>query len=134
MEMIAIAGNIGRDPELRDTRNGEHVLGFSVAVDQGKDRDGNKRDAKWFDCSIWGKRATSLEPYLSKGMKVSLTGRVSARAHDGKAYLQISVDQITMQGDGQRGGSDDRQRAVDRGGTQGGGYRREDDLDTEIPF
>ena len=105
MEMLAIAGNIGRDPELRTAGQNE-VLGFSVAVDQGKDTNGNKRDAKWFDCSIWGKRARALEPYLRKGLKVSLTGRVSAREHNGKAYLQVSVDQITMQGDGQR--RDDR--------------------------
>lgn len=132
MEMICIAGNIGKDPELRSTQGGDNVLGFTVAVDQGKDRNGQKRPAKWFDCSIWGKRADALQPYLAKGMKVSLTGRVSARAHDGKAYLQISVDQLTMQGGGQERGAD---RQDGYGGAPAGRQRdpMPEPID-EIPF
>ena len=101
METTIIAGNIGKDPELRRTQNGDPILGFSVAVDQGKDSQGNKRDAKWFDCSIWGKRAEALQPYLSKGMKVTVSGRISARENNGRAYLNLSVNELTMQGGGQ---------------------------------
>lgn len=129
MEITAIAGNIGRDPQLRNTQGGDQVLGFSVAVDQGKDRNGNKREAKWFDCSVWGKRATALEPYLRKGMKVSISGRVSARAHEGKAYLQIMVDQLTMMGDG---GQRDNRQSPPRDNYQAPPASR--DLDDEIPF
>lgn len=132
MEILAIAGNIGRDPELRHTQGGDDVLSFSVAVDQGKDRDGNKRDAKWFDCSLWGKRAGALQPYLRKGMKVSVTGRVSAREHNGKAYLQVSVDQITMQGEGQRRDAESNQGSAPAGGYGGG--MPDNRLEDEIPF
>ena len=109
MQLLIIAGNIGKDPVLRTTQGGDKVLGFSLAVDNGKDRDGNKRDSTWYDCSVWGKRAESLG-WLSKGMKLTLTGRPSARAHEGKAYMGISVDQITPHG----GGADQR----NNGGTR----------------
>lgn len=139
MELLIIAGTVGRDAELRNTQNGDAVLGFSVAVDQGKDRNGNKRDAKWYDCSVWGKRATALQGHITKGTKLTLTGRPTAREHNGKAYLGISVDQLTFQGGSQRqSGQDsgysagyDAQRPLDHGGTYGGGGNAMDD---DLPF
>lgn len=125
MQILTIAGNVGRDAELRHTQGGDDVLGFSVAVDNGKDKQGNKRDATWYDCSIWGKRATALQSYITKGTKLTLTGRPSARAHDGKAYLQLSVNELTFQGGGQQ-----HDRAQD------GGYTPPpaSDLDDDVPF
>jgi single-strand DNA-binding protein len=61
METLIIAGTVGKDAVLRRTGNNDAVLGFSVAVDQGKDKNGNKRETKWYDASIWGKRAESLQ-------------------------------------------------------------------------
>lgn len=98
MQILTIAGNVGKNAELRRTQGGDPVLSFSIAVDNGKDRDGNKRPATWFDCSVWGKRAEGLEPHIRKGDKLAVSGRPSARAHDGKAYLGINVDQLTFQG------------------------------------
>ena len=105
MQQLMIAGTVGRDAVLRRTNSGDAVLGFSLAVDNGKDKDGNKRPATWFDCSIWGKRAEALERHITKGSKLALTGRPSARAHEGKAYLGISVDQLTFMGGGQNDNS-----------------------------
>ena len=129
MQKLTIAGNVGKDAELRRTGNGEAVLGFSLAVDNGKDKSGNKRDATWFDCSIWGKRAESLESHITKGTKLVLTGRPTCRAHNEKAYLGISVDDLTFMGGGQerQGGG---YEPPPSGGGFGGGL---DDGDT-IPF
>lgn len=124
MNNLTIAGNIGRNAEIRTTQNGDKLAGFTVAVDNGKDANGNKRDATWFDCTIFGKRAEALAPYLTKGGKVTVSGRVSARAHEGKAYLQISVQEITLQGGGER----QQDRHNDNSGT---GY---DDMSDSIPF
>ena len=109
MQLLIIVGNVGKDAELRRTQAGDAVLGFSLAVDNGKDKSGNKRDATWYDCSIWGKRAESLSGHITKGQKLTLQGRPSARTHDGKVYLGISVSELTFQsskpqGDPQPGG------------------------------
>ena len=127
MQKLIIAGNVGRDSELRNAK-GTPVLGFSVAVDGGKDKDGNKRPATWYDCSIWGKRAESLERYIKKGTRLTLVGRPTAREYEGKAYLGISVDDFTFMGGGDSSGD-----------TGGGSYERDKepqqrDLDDEIPF
>ena len=127
MQQLTIAGNVGKDAELRRTGNGDAILGFSVAVDNGKDKNGNKRDSTWFDCSIWGKRAESLERYITKGTKVVLTGRPTAREHNGKAYLGISVNDLTFMGGNSQGERrQDSYQAPEQPAQQG--------FDDEIPF
>lgn len=136
MEQLTIAGTVGKDAELRRTGNGDPILGFSVAVDQGKDRNGQKRDAKWYDASIFGKRAESLQNYITKGSKLVLVGRPTAREHNGKVYMGIAVNDLTFMGGSQRqdgGGYQDRTGTTGGsayGGTTGGAG----DLNDEIPF
>lgn len=91
MNNLTIAGNIGKDATTRTTQGGESVTSFSVAVSEGRDK------TTWFDCSIWGERGEKLAPYLRKGGRVTVSGRVTARAHDGKAYLGVTVSQVTLQ-------------------------------------
>lgn len=128
MEHLTIAGTVGRDAELRRTSNGDPILGFSVAVDQGKDRNGQKRDAKWYDASIFGKRAESLQNYITKGSKLVLTGRPTAREHQGKVYMGIAVNDLTFMGGSQRQDSGGSAYGASTGGAVGF-----DDVDS-IPF
>ena len=98
MQILIIAGTIGRDAEIRHTQGGDAVAGFSVAVDNGKDKNGNKRDTTWYDCSLWGKRGEGLGPYLTKGTRVTIKGRPSARTHDGKVFRMLCViDEFTRE-------------------------------------
>lgn len=130
MQIIMIAGVVGKDCEVRQTQGGDKVASFSVSVSNGKDANGNWRDSTWYDCSLWGKRADSLSQYIRKGDKITVTGRPSARCHNDKAYLQISVDDLTLQGgkqdNSQQGGYDQSPSGY------GGGGRP--DLNDEVPF
>ena len=137
METLIIAGTVGRDAELRRTGNGDAVLGFSVAVDQGKDKNGQKRDAKWYDASIWGKRAESLQGHITKGTKLVLSGRPTAREHQGKVYMGISVNDLTFMGGSQRrdDGYQDSTGGSAYGASTGGAGGFDDDLDgDDVPF
>ncbi len=126
MISMTVAGNVGRDAQLRRTQGGDPVLGFSVAVDMGKDKNGNKRDAVWVKCSIWGKRAESLETYITKGTKLVLTGRPGVDVYEGKGSLTLSVNDLTFMGGSQQRSDEDR-----------GGYDAPppgEDIDSDIPF
>lgn len=144
MQSLTIAGNVGKDAILRRMKSGDPVLNFSVAVDGGKDKEGNKRDSTWFDCTVWGKRAESLERYITKGSKLVVTGRPTARHHEGKVYMGVSVNDLTFMGGGQdrddnsggSGGGYGNDQGGGYGGSSGGGYDGggRSDLDDEIPF
>lgn len=138
MQILMIAGNVGKDAKLREAA-GDSVLNFSLAVDNGKDRDGNKRDATWYDCAIWGKRATSLERHILKGTKLALTGRPTVRVYEGKAYPGITISELTFMGSS--GGNETADRGHQAPSDNAPSYadRRNppaatSDMDDEIPF
>jgi len=121
MKTITIAGNIGRDAVCRTTQGGDKVTGWSVGVEE---RNGQDKRTIWFDCNLWGARGEKLSPYLTKGGKVSVSGDLSTREHEGKTYLTIRVDQVTLLG-GKRDDADQSHRAPAGGRS---------DMDDQIPF
>lgn len=100
MNNWTVAGNAGKDAVLRHTPQGDPVLNFSVGVTERK---GQENVTLWVDCSLWGKRAESLEPYISKGSKVTVSGQAGVRVHEGKAYMTMRVADVTLQGSKQDG-------------------------------
>lgn len=84
-------GNIGREAELRYASNGDPVANFPLAVETG-----TRLNSKtmWVDCTVWGTRAEKLAPYLTKGKKVAVLGRVSQDNYtkrDGTPGFRIQV-------------------------------------------
>lgn len=132
MQKLIIAGNVGKDAVLRRTQGGEPVLGFSLAVDNGKDRDGNDRPATWYDCSLWGKRGESLSNHIKKGTKLVLEGRPTARSHEGNAYLGINIDELEFMGGGERQPRSQEPERDSYGNHQPANFSR--DMDDDIPF
>ena len=97
---VAISGNIGNDPDLRQTASGVQVLSFSVAVnDRVKGEDGQWTDRpNWIDCTMFGARAQSVSRFLSKGSKVAIEGKLrwSQWERDGqkRSKIEVIVDEI----------------------------------------
>jgi single-strand DNA-binding protein len=131
MQILTIAGNVGKDAELRQA-GGDDVLNFSLAVDNGKDKNGEKRAPTWYDCAIWGKRATSLQSHITKGSKLTLSGRPTVRVHEGKAYLGLTVSELTFMGGGNRDDDAPAQRRDDV--ARQSPLSQRSALDDEIPF
>lgn len=105
MQMITIAGRLGSDAKLAHTQGGDPVSNFNVAVDT---RQGREKVTNWFRCSIWGKRAEALSPYLLKGASVTVIGEFSLTDYEGKPQLNVRASEIALQGG--RGDGQDRQR------------------------
>jgi len=100
MNIVCIAGQLGKDMELRYLNNAEStaVGNFSVADDQGRDK-----PTIWWNCQLFGKRAESLAQYLVKGQKVTVTGQLTEREYtdrDGakKVAREIRVQDVALQG------------------------------------
>ena len=93
MKMITIAGNIGKDAVVRRTQGGDAVASWTVAVE-----DRQSKSTIWFDCSMWGTRGEKLAEYLTKGGKVTVAGELSTREHEGKTYLTVRADHVTLMG------------------------------------
>jgi len=95
---ISVSGNLGKDAELRAMQDGTSVCSFSVADSQGKDK-----PTIWWNCAIFGKRADSLQQYLTKGQQVTVVGSVSERSFTDKdgnqrKSMDVRVNDIALQG------------------------------------
>lgn len=76
---VTIMGNLTRDAELRKKGDATSVLTFGLAINEKKkdSETGEYVDAPVFvDCALFGARAEALAPYLTKGKKVSVDGRL----------------------------------------------------------
>jgi single-strand DNA-binding protein len=114
MNVWTFTGRLGADGELRTTQSGEKVLGFRVANDVGF---GDRKTTQWVDCSIWGRRAESLAPHLTKGKSVVVSGEVTLREYEKRdgtrgAGLSVRVAEIDFTGGAREEGG---------GGSYGGG-------------
>lgn len=125
MKNITIAGRTTRDAELRRLQDGTPVLSFSVAVD---DRVSKDKGTLYFDCSMFGNRAAALEQHITKGTALTVSGDLGRREHDGKTYLQVRVNDVTLQGGKPQSDAPARKREEPAGSY---GHAA---LDEEIPF
>lgn len=71
--MLTKLMRLGRDAELRYTQSGEPVANLALAYNYGQKDQNGKRPSQWCDASLWGDRATKLQPYLLKGAALVVT-------------------------------------------------------------
>lgn len=93
---VMLAGNLTRDAELKSLPSGTSVLEFGIAVN---DRRRNPQTEQWedvpnfFDCTLYGNRAEGIAPFMTRGKKVALEGRLQWRQweKDGEKRSKVSV-------------------------------------------
>ena len=100
MNVYTFTGNLARDAKINFTEKGDSVGSFSVGVKSGY---GDKAVTNWINCSLWGKRADSLAPYLMKGQGVAISGELSLRKYKSKdgtegASMEVRVADVTLIG------------------------------------
>lgn len=91
---IIIVGNLGRDPEMRYTPNGQSVTTFSVASNrQYQNSEGqNVKETIWFRITVWGKTAETCNNFLRKGSKVLVEGRLTPDPSTGSPRIWTKQD------------------------------------------
>ena len=93
---VIIAGHACKDAEQRITQNGSVILKFTLAVnDIKKTPEGAWEEvANFFDCTMFGERAERIAPYITKGSKLTVNGRLHQdrwQAQDGTNRSRVSI-------------------------------------------
>ncbi|PQA86829.1 single-stranded DNA-binding protein [Hyphococcus luteus] len=147
---VILVGNLGADPEIRQTKDGKSIANLSVATsDSWKDKNTGERREKteWHRVVIFNEGlARVAEQYLRKGSKVYIEGQLQTRKWQGQDGNDRYTTEVVLQGfnsnltmlDGRSGGGGfDRDSNRDgggmseRGGSSGG---QSYELDDDIPF
>lgn len=108
MNSVNLIGNLTKDPELRYSTgaNQTAVCNFTIALNRGKDRDGNDRGADFPRVTVFGRMAENCDRYLAKGRKVAIQGHIhtdSYQDRDGSTIYTTDViaDRVEFLGGGQ---------------------------------
>ena len=128
INVVAISGFLGRDPELRQTQGGMAILSLTVAVgERRKNAQGQYEDyTNWVDVTVFGNRAEALSKILTKGMKISVSGRLHYRAweKDGqkRSKLEVTANEVDIMSrpNGQQGQQASNYQAQPQSGPQNG--------------
>jgi single-strand DNA-binding protein len=123
-----VIGNLGKDPEIRNTKSGTLVANFSVATTR-KTKTGKETD--WHRIVIFGDNLIDkvIRPYVKKGSQVMVQGSSQTRSWDDQAGLKRYKTEIVVSGPGSTitlGQSNDRQQQPTAS--------RDDDFGADVPF
>ena len=128
---VILIGNLGRDPEVRYTPNGNAICNISVATTRNwKDKtSGDKvEETEWHRVVFYDRLAEIAGEYLKKGRPVYVEGRLKTRKwqdKEGKDVYTTEVIADQMQLLGGREGMGGGDAGGDSGYDQGGGGRGE---------
>ena len=140
-------GNLTRDPELMQTKNGTSVCRFSVAVNRSfSAQDGSTRDETCFiEIDSFGRTAENIAKFFSKGRPILVEGRLRQDSWEDKqtgqkrSKLLVVLERFEFVGssrDGMSGGSDyERSAPAPRYNSSSNGQKPMDDMeDDDVPF
>lgn len=138
---VILIGNLGADPEMRQTQNGTPVANLSLATsDTWKDKQsGEKKQAtEWHRVAFFGPVAEIASKYLTKGSKVYVEGAIRTNKYTDKEGVERYSTEIMgrdMQMLGEGGGSSQAPQGQSQGqDRQPATTGANDDLDDDIPF
>lgn len=99
LNKVMVIGNLGQDPEIRQTQSGQQVATLRVATtERYKDKDGHSQEkTEWHTCVLWGKLAELAGKYLSKGSRVYLEGKLQTRQWDDQNGQKRYSTEIVVQ-------------------------------------
>ena len=91
MNRITIAGNVGREPELKYSNAGMAILKFSVADTSGKD---DKKKTIWHSVTAFGDLAENAAASLGKGTRVVIEGKLTEDKYTNKDGVEVTKLQV----------------------------------------
>jgi|TARA_R110000868_G_scaffold399554_1_gene673383 single-strand DNA-binding protein len=125
---VILLGNIGKDPEVRETKAGNIVNMVMATSEKYTDKSGQKQEnTEWHNLVVFGKLADVVSKYVKKGDKLYVEGSITTRKWEDKEgntryNTEIKVRDLTMLGGGEKKSA--QPAAVAAG----------DDEDSDLPF
>ncbi|MBI4232627.1 single-stranded DNA-binding protein [Candidatus Peregrinibacteria bacterium] len=123
---VIIIGNLTRDPEMRQTPNGQNVTTFGIATNrEWMTKEGDrKKSAEFHECVAWANLADICQKFLKKGNLVYIEGYLKTRSWDSQEGIKKFKTEIVVK---------DMIRLEKRAGTdEGEDYVPEYETDEEV--
>ncbi|HSH76082.1 MAG TPA: single-stranded DNA-binding protein [Longimicrobiales bacterium] len=98
---ITLIGNVGRDPDIQQTKSGTKVAHFSIATNRRMPAgsDGEER-TDWHRLTLWSRQAQFAEDYVRTGDRVYVEGRLEYDSYERDGVViptaEIHVNEILL--------------------------------------
>ena len=105
---VILLGNIGKDPEVRETKAGNIVNLVMATSERYTDKSGQKHEnTEWHNLVVFGKLADVVAKYVKKGDKLYVEGSITTRKWEDKEgntryTTEVKVRDLTMLGGGEK--------------------------------
>ena len=86
LNKVMLIGNLGTEPEMRFTPNGNPVTTFRIATTRTYNTsEGERRqETEWFTVVTWNRLAETCNQFLTKGRRAYVEGRLQTRTWEGQ--------------------------------------------------
>ena len=78
---VILIGNLGQDPELRNTNSGTAVVNLRIATNERRRNQEGQWDnhTEWHSVVAFGKTAENINRFMKKGRQLFIEGRLQTR-------------------------------------------------------
>ena len=98
MNKVILMGRLTKDPETRYTQNTNTlVASFSLAVNRRFTRQGEERQADFFNVVAWNKTGEFCSKYFKKGQQVGVIGRLQTRTWDDQNGTKHYITEVVAE-------------------------------------
>lgn len=95
MNILLIQGNLGKDPEIKQTNSGAKYARMTVAVNMSYKNKSEEwvEETQWFDVTAWGKLADKAGQ-MQKGQPVFIRGQMRSRKSEDKVFWGVRAQEL----------------------------------------
>ena len=99
-----LMGRLVADPELKTTNSGVSVCSFRIAVDRSYVKNGEQRQADFFDIVAWRSSAEFVCRHFTKGSLIAVDGQLQSRQYQTKdgsnrSTVEVVADNVSFTGE-----------------------------------
>lgn len=94
MNIVALTGNLTREPEMRYTNSNMAIASFSIAVNRPRKKDGSEGGADFPRITVFGAQAENCERFLHKGSKVGIVGKIQTGSYEKDGQKIYTTDVV----------------------------------------
>lgn len=96
---VILIGNVGKDPEIRETSEGKKIASFSLATsDTWKDKNGERQEkTEWHRVVIFNQGLAEIaERYVKKGSKLYVSGALQTRKWEDNNGVERYATEVVL--------------------------------------
>ena len=94
---VFLIGNLTKDPEVFNTKDGKTVCKAAIAVQRDFTNAYGQKDVDFFNTVIFGNKGDYVAKYIKKGNRIAIFGKLQNRSYEDKYGNNRIVTEIIVE-------------------------------------